>query len=270
MAKKKLETITQFKRKAERDFMRGLLISLCITLAIALFFKFATSFNLKFIPVDYKIYKTECHNETIKTYYSLSDLSPISCPKSITLVPCYDSRGNLIKELTCEKNTDICYKIFNKKFNNSQYNILTRKFIFVDFENNEAIFRYFWLDNNNQFTGNGGITGMENSFMPLKDIEIKEVCQDKEVEEININLAKNIGYVSDHPPFLQGLDDKKVLVYIEGELHFIIKKSEITKEWLNKACQCIENIKYTRNSAENSMNVPCSKYKCGDYTVVKQ
>ena len=44
-------------------------------------------------------------------------------------------------------------------------------------------------------------------------------------------------------------------------------KEDLNIEWLEENCECIENIKYTHNSAENSINVPCSKYKCGDYFV---
>ena len=47
----------------------------------------------------------------------------------------------------------------------------------------------------------------------------------------------------------------------------IIEKNDLEIEWLDENCECVENIKYTRNSAENSINVPCSKYKFGDYFV---
>jgi len=46
-----------------------------------------------------------------------------------------------------------------------------------------------------------------------------------------------------------------------------IKEEDLTINWLNENCECLENIEYTPNSAENSINVPCSKYKCENYFV---
>ena len=46
----------------------------------------------------------------------------------------------------------------------------------------------------------------------------------------------------------------------------VITKRQLSKhpEWLDENCECIEHIEYTPNSAENSNNVPCSKYSCGE------
>ena len=47
----------------------------------------------------------------------------------------------------------------------------------------------------------------------------------------------------------------------------LIEKEDLDGGWLDENCECVENIKYTRNSAESSINVPCSKYKFGDYFI---
>jgi len=65
-----------------------------------------------------------------------------------------------------------------------------------------------------------------------------ELCVPKEVDEINVNMAEHIGYVTEHPYFLKGLDDNKALVYIDGDLHFILKKTDITQKWLESNCEC--------------------------------
>lgn len=99
-------------------------------------------------------------------------------------------------------------------------------------------------------------------------------CNKIEVDEIIINNTKkncvswkDRNNVSDYDYLHYGIPCIK-LEYIENITY--IKKSDLTKEWLDKNCECIGCKKNTACCDGDCNKANCAKYKCGEYTITKE
>jgi|GEM_PF-4183107 len=127
---------------------------------------------------------------------------------------------------------------------------------------NETQCLYTNLDYNMSFTANACIHNpliLNKVVYDMGEIKIIEVCSKVEVD---VSDLKN-DYCTGFAELNKVMDVRNSAIQRDKCLN-----EKITKEWLDENCECIENIKYTTDSAENSINVPCSKYKCPkDYEV---
>jgi hypothetical protein len=204
---------------------------------------------------------TECENKTIDEQISFpNDFIPTDCQKGWLEIPCYDNQNNIIIGLTCERKGIFCYKT---KDNNIS-GILIRE-ISPSFE----LFSWYdkWLIEQD--------TNPQLKSMPIKKITTKEICKDTEVDNIKryggfIWHPDTFNYCSRHQQANETeIECVRRCHSTSIELNYILEpKSEITREWLNESCKCLDICA----NLECSNMGECSKYKCFDkYTVeVKQ
>jgi len=122
---------------------------------------------------QFKITKIECHNETEKVYYNLvNDAHGVDCPNIFMKTSCYDSRGNIILGLECERaDGRWCLELNNR----------TDILVLIKPQESSATLMY-----KSNIAESVTINRYEADILIKKGENIKEVCEQKEVDEITI------------------------------------------------------------------------------------
>jgi hypothetical protein len=217
----------------------------------------------------WSINTTECVNQPIKIGENQTDINSEIINKTIQVTPGYNGvvcirdnggyqgySGNCVESppvrlvpLYAYREWD-CSESFNYWQGDTQINKVIPKNCSKRYSLNDLQFNITDTNYRNGFRysiGNAKIDVkvtlvINKTYLNIQDINrIQKVCSPKQVSSMIINCSENNE---------EGCSNPSKATF------------KINKEWLDKKCECIENIKSTSNSAENSINVPCSKYKC--------
>lgn len=243
-------------KKGLSEVMNTLLIVLLAIIAIVIVWSVTTP--RLFPSQDYKIYKTECINETTVIGKVLANSTNIECNYTSYMSGCMECEKQCIPretfEASCGSNVSKCL-IYENSFT---WIYAKEQFMFV----NEV-----WVDKT----------------------KTTQECEKKEVEEIHIIDKSNQLYQECVKTFTElrnrysAYTSKPTEAFVKEdclEYEFLqISKKDITQDWLDENCECLDPDVVGRdlcNQCDTQYNINCKctydcyKYKCGEYEVIKE
>jgi len=188
---------------------------------------------------QFRITNEKCWNEITSVSYSFpEDFYRIECPKFILVTDCFDSQGNKILNLTCEKKSVDCFDFednnsFFITFEKSIISLYPRGYFGEDFGKIEGS---YWKDWNLS-----------------KETYEEEVCEQIEVDK---------GYIENLPISEDIITDLAILTYFD-----IGNKENWFSEWLDENCELKNDWGDEEVGSQNSDFLFNKIYKCNDYTV---
>lgn len=208
----------------------------------------------------FSITRQECHNETRDVQYSFpNDFNIIQCPNFLLNTQCYDSKGNTILNLACQKNGISCYSFIN--LNDT---------ILVKNSNSNPYYSTFTMYSNSAWVPN--YFSVDKPYdLPTKGKETQQVCEDKEVDSIqmfkditntNPECSSAIISVKDCPTGEPNSD-----TCIRGKCFELseINRTDITRDWLDKNAGCQDAC---MKVSTGEVSCPkCINWKLGDYKI---
>lgn len=274
----------------ERDVKSTIVNILMILLFIGAIVIVFNVINPPFTESKFEIYKKECRNETIENSYTWNDFNMIDCPKDISETECYDNKGNIIKDLICQRTDIFCY--FSEEYG-----------VYI-LEEDYSSFLYPLTIYNNEFVSPINFAYSITDF--IKNKSIGEVCEKGEmVDSINsldfkytkinkeeitnrgegYNFFVTINGDTENWETFTLCNEENGEIFCEDTFGEYKKKSDLTTSWLDENCECsgcydmgwsfiFENrCVYPEGTEINGKLVNeeyvdyCLEYKCGDYFV---
>lgn len=236
---------------------------------------------------EYNITQTTCWNETHDVKYTLdTDFHKTSCPDTITDIPCYDSKGNEIKGLTCfkhsvmfENNHYMCFAFNNQSSLNSSILVLNYE------QGYNGVRMKFMMWEDNAFSPQFSYDYPD--FLPVKGTHTEQKCEPKEVENLNYGkYAEVLNWIQvasltqscGHNDFdycvnltCNGLGGELIDYQCFVSKQYSISKSDLTEDWMNENCDVVLcEGQYVRISEDIEKCIKGRMWKCGEnYEVTK-